>query len=58
MDHKEADTTDLMDTSYPRFWKTNITGADEPRLRKAYPILSSIKLRFDTKDKGAVVREK
>jgi hypothetical protein len=57
MDRKEIDTVNLMDTSYLGFWKTEITGADEPRLRKAYSIPSSVKLRFDTKDKGAVVCE-
>jgi hypothetical protein len=46
-----------MDTSYPRLWKTEITGANEPQLHKAYSIPSSVKLRFDMKDKGAVVHE-
>jgi hypothetical protein len=57
MDRKEADTANLMDSSYAGFWKTEITGVDEPRLRKAYSIPSSVKLRFDMKDKGAVVHE-
>jgi hypothetical protein len=46
-----------MDSSYAGFWKTKIIGVDEPRLRKAYSIPSFVKLRFDTKDKSAVVHE-
>jgi hypothetical protein len=36
---------------------TDITGADEPRLRRAYSIPPSIQLCFDTKDTGAIVHE-
>jgi hypothetical protein len=57
MSRKENDDTDVVDTSYPRLWRTNITCANEPRLRGAYSIPSSMKLCFDTKNKGAMVRE-
>ena len=57
MGRKEADTIGLMDTFYPGFWKTEMSGVDEPQLRKAYSIPSSVKLHFNTKDKGPVVHE-
>jgi hypothetical protein len=57
MGRKEADTVNLVDTSYLGFWTTEIICVDEPRLRKAYSIPSSVKLYFDTKDTGVVVRE-
>ena len=57
MGRKESDATEATDTSYPRLWRTKITCADEPRLRKAYSIPSFVKLRFDTKNEGAMVRE-
>jgi hypothetical protein len=57
MGRKEADTVDLVDTSHLGFWTTEITDADEPQLRKAFSIPSSVKLYFDTKDTGVAVRE-
>jgi hypothetical protein len=57
MGRKENDATDTVDTSYLGIWRTHITCADEPRLCKAYSIPSSVKLHFDTKNKGAMVRE-
>ena len=57
MSQKEADTADLVDTSYPGFWKTEMFGVDEPQLYKAYSIPSFVKLRCDVKDKGTVVHE-
>jgi hypothetical protein len=46
-----------VDTSYLGLWITNITCADKPRLHEAYSISSSVKLCFDTKNKGAMVHE-
>jgi hypothetical protein len=60
MGRKETDATDAagaVDTSHPGLWRTEITYADEPRLHGAYSIPSSVKLRFDTKNKGAMVHE-
>jgi hypothetical protein len=54
MGRKDVDD-DILGTTYPVTWKTEITGADEPRLRRAYSIPDSVKLRFDTRDSGAVV---
>jgi hypothetical protein len=57
MGQKESDAIEDTYTSYPGLWRTEITCADEPRLREAYSIPSSVKLCFDTKNKGAMVRE-
>ena len=57
MGQKEGDITDLLGSSYPGSWTTEIIGADEPRLCQAYSISSSVQLCFDTKDMGAIVRE-
>ena len=46
-----------MDTSHPRLWRTEITCVDEPQLPRAYSIPSSVKLHFNTKNKGATVHE-
>jgi hypothetical protein len=57
MGQKESDAAEDIDTSYPELWRTKITCADEPRLHKVYSIPSSVKLRFDTRNKGAMVCE-
>ena len=53
----EIDDADAVDTSYPRFWKTELTCTKEPRLCRIYSIPSLVKLCFNTKDKGTVVHE-
>ena len=57
MGRKEDDITDLLGNAYPGSWTTDITGADEPQLRKAYSIPSSVQLYFDTKDTGATIHK-
>jgi hypothetical protein len=57
MGRKESNAAKDTDTSYPGLWRTKITYADEPRLREAYSISPSMKLRFDMKNEGALVRE-
>ena len=57
MGRRESDAIDLLGTSYPGSWTTDINGADEPRLCKAYSIPSSVQLRLDTKDMGATICE-
>jgi hypothetical protein len=57
---KETDATDAagaVDTSHPRLWRTEITCVDEPQLHGDYSIPPSVKLRFDTKNKGTMVHE-
>jgi hypothetical protein len=57
MGRKEPDSTKEADTSYPGPWRTKTTRADEPQLREKYSIPPSVKLRFDTKNEGAMVRK-
>jgi hypothetical protein len=57
MGRKETDATDVVDTSHLGLWRIEITCTDEPRLRRAYSIPSSVKLHFNTKNKGAMVHE-
>ena len=56
MSQKESNAAEDIDTLYPGLWRTKITSADEQRLREAYSIPSSVKLCFDSRDEGAVVR--
>ena len=56
MGRKESNVAEDTDTLYSRLWRTKIINADEPRLREAYSIPSSVTLRFDTRNKGAVAR--
>ena len=55
MGQKDGDA-DILGNTYPATWKTEITSVDEPRLRRAYSIPPFVKLCFDTKYTGAVVR--
>ena len=57
MGRKDRDV-DTLGNTYPTTWMTEITGADEPRLCQAYSILPFVKLCFDTKDTGVVMRVK
>jgi hypothetical protein len=57
MGRKESDTTRETDTSYLGLWRTKTTCADEVQLREKYSIPSSVRLRFDTKNDGAMVRK-
>jgi hypothetical protein len=57
MGRKESNATEDVDTSYSGLWRTKISCADEPQLHKAYSISPSVKLRFDIKDEGTLVRE-
>jgi hypothetical protein len=49
---------DILGNTYPATWKREITATNESRLRQAYSIPSSIKLRFDNKDTSVVVHAK
>jgi hypothetical protein len=57
MGHKEFDATREADTFYPGLWRTKTTCADEPLLREKYSIPTSVRLRFATENKGAMVRK-
>ena len=54
MRRKESYAAEDTDTLYLGLWRSKITGADEPRLREAYSILSFVTLCFDTRDEGAI----
>jgi hypothetical protein len=57
MSQKEDDIADLLGDSYPGSWRSEITSADEARLRSSYSIPSLITLRFAAKKEGATVRD-
>jgi hypothetical protein len=57
MGRKESDTTRETDTSYPGLWRTKTTCADELQLCEKYSIPSSVRLCFDTRNDGAMVRK-
>jgi hypothetical protein len=57
MSQKEDDIVGLLGDSYPGSWRSEITSADEARLRSLYSIPSSITLQFATKNTGATVQD-
>jgi hypothetical protein len=57
MSQKEDDIAGLLGDSYPGSWRSEITSADEARLRSLYSISSLITLRFATKNTGTTVKD-
>jgi hypothetical protein len=57
MGRKESDATRETDTFYLGLWRTKTTCVDESQLREKYSIPTSVRLRFGTEDKGAMVRK-
>jgi hypothetical protein len=55
MGRKEFDVAKEVNASYPGLWRTKTTCVDEPLLHEKYSILSSVNLRFDTRNDGAMV---
>jgi hypothetical protein len=58
MGRKEFDVAEEVNASYPGLWRTKTTCADELLLHEKYSIPSSVKLRFDTRNDGVMVRKK
>jgi hypothetical protein len=54
---KESDATRETDTFYPGLWRTKTTYADELQLHEKYSIPTSVRLCFDMKNEGVMVRK-
>jgi hypothetical protein len=57
MSQKEDDIAGLLWDSYPGSWRSEITSANEARLRNSYSISSLITLQFAAKNTGATVKD-